>query len=111
MFTTRIFYDENRVSSLDGESVSPETAIDIEPQDEDSILMASHQEGPQEEHEQPPPHPEHHPEPQPQPEPQSQPQPRRSARIQAKNKPQDAVPPKVKTPAKSTSRKRAVRKK
>ena len=115
MFTTRIFYDENRVSSLDGESVSPEIPINNEPQDEDPILMASHQEGPQDEHEQPPPHPEPHPEhehePQPQPEPQSEPQPRRSARIKAKNKLQGAVPPNVKTPAKSTSRKRAARKK
>ena len=111
MFTTRIFYDENRVSSLDGESVSPEIPINNEPQDEDPIVMASHQEGPQDGHEQTPLHPEHEHEPQPHPEPQSEPQPRRSGRIKAKNKLQDAVPPKVKTSAKSTSRKRAARKK
>ena len=68
--------------------------------------MALHEEGSQEEHEQPPqPEPQFEPRPEPQPEPQL----RRSARIKAKK--QDAVPPKVKTLAKSTSRKRAVRKK
>ena len=109
MFTTRAFYIESRVSSL---AVSPEIPLndqpqDIEPQDEDSVMMALHEEGTQEEHEQPLPHPEPHLEPQPEPQPQL----RRSARIKAKVKPQDAVPPKVKTPAKSTSRKRAVRRK
>ena len=103
MFTTRTFYFESRVSSLGGESVSPGTPINAEPQDEDSIMMAAHEEARQEEHEKP--------QPEPQSEPQPDPQPRRSARIKAKNKSQDAVPPKVKTPAKSTSRKRAVRKK
>ena len=104
MFTTRSFYFESRVSSLGGESVSPEPQINNESQDEDSILMPLDEEGRQEEHEQPP-------QPEPRPEPQPQPEPRRSARIKAKNKSQDAVPPKVKTFAKSTSRKRAVRKK
>ena len=107
MFATGIFYNESRASSLDGESVSPGTLIKPEPQDEDSIPMALDEEGRQDEHEQPPLQPEL----QPEPEPQPQPQPRRSARIKAKSKLQDAVPPKVKTPAKSTSRKRAVRKK
>ena len=65
--------------------------------------MALHEEGRQEEHEQT------QPEPEPRPEPETEPQLRRSARIKAKK--QDVVPPKVKTPAKSTSRKRAVRKK
>ena len=110
MFSTRIFYHEGTVPI--GGSVSPGAPMDAEPQDEDSIPMALHQEG---HHEQPPPHPEPHPEPEPEPhpEPQLQPQPqlRRSARIKAKNKPQDAVLPKVKTLAKSTSRKRAIRKK
>ena len=87
-----------RVSSLNGEFVSPEYLINIEPQDEDPILMAMRQEGQQDGHKQPP-----------RPEPQPEPELRRSARIKAKK--QDAVPPKVKTPAKSTSRKRAVRKK
>ena len=80
---------------MHGESVSPGTLNNNEPQDEDSIPMTVHEEGRQEEHEQPQPEPE--------------PQLRRSARIKAKK--QDAVPPKVKAPAKSTSRKRAVRKK
>ena len=111
MFTACLFYLDSRVPSL---AVSPELPFssepqDIEPQDEGSILMALHEEATQEEHEQPPLHPEPHPEPQP--ETQPQPQLRRSARIKARNKPQDAIPPKVKTPAKSTSRKRAVRKK
>ena len=106
MFATRIFYNESRVSSLDGESVPPAPLIKFEPQDEDSILMALHEEGRQDEHERPP-----QPELQPEPEPEPQPEPRRSARIKAKNKLQDAIPLKVKTPAKSTSRKRAVRKK
>ena len=104
---TCIFYLESRVSRLDGESISPATLINNEPQDEGSILMALHEEGRRDEHDQPPPHPEPHPEPDPVPEPQL----RRSARIKAKNKPQDAVPVKVKTSTKSTSRKRAIRKK
>ena len=98
MFTTSAFYLESRVSSLAGESVPSGSPINNEPQDEDSILMALHQEGQQNEHEQPP-----------EPEPRPQPQPRRSARIKAKNKAQEAVPPEVKPPTKSTSRKRAVR--
>ena len=99
-FTTRTFYLESRVSSL---TVSPEPQINIEPQDDDSILMALHEEGSREEHERPP-------QPEPQSEPRASPQPepklRRSARIKAKKQ-----EPKVKTPGKSTSRKRAVRKK
>ena len=90
---------------MDIQPASPEVAIKTEPQDEDSILIAWHQEGIQDENEQP----EHEqPPPQPQPQPQPQPEPRRSARIKAMK---DAVPPKVKTPAISTGRKRAVRKK
>ena len=89
-------------AQVDIEPVSPVPSIKFEPQDEDSILMDLHQEGEQDQHEhyeqeQPPAHP--------------QLEPRRSARIKAMNKRQDAVPPKVKTPAKSTGRKRAARKK
>ena len=103
MFTTRSFYFESRVSSLGGESVSPEPQINNESQDEDSILMPLDEEGRQEEHEQPPqPEPQSEPRPEPQPEPQL----RRSARIKAKKQ-----EPKVTTPSRSTSRKRAVRKK
>jgi len=84
---------------VDMQPVSPIKTI---PQDEDSILIDLHQEAEQDqlEHhelEQPPVHP--------------QPEPRRSARIKAMNTRQGAVPAKVKTPAKSTGRKRAVRKK
>ena len=100
-FTTRTFYLESRVSSL---TVSPEISFTVEPQDEDSVMMALHEEGTQEEHEQPP---QLKPQPEPRPEPQPEPQLRRSARIKAKK----AVPPKVKTLTKPTSRKRAVRKK
>ena len=101
MFTTRTVYLGSMVSTL---AVPPEISINIEPQDtepqdEGSIPMALYEEGRQEEHEQPPPHPE--------PQPEPQPQLRRSVRIKAKK---DAVPPNAKTPAKSTSRKRAVRK-
>ena len=103
MFTTRTFYLESRVSSL---AVSPEIRFNFEPQDDDSILMALHEEGSQEEHEQPP---QLEPQFEPRSDPQPEPQLRRSARIKAKK--QDAIPPKVKAPAKSTSRKRAVRKK
>jgi len=101
MFTTRPPVLANTALQLDIQPASPEVPIKIEPQDEDSILIAWHQEGIQDENEQP----EHE---QPPPQPQPQPEPRRSARIKAM---QDAVPPKVKTPAKSTGRKRAVRKK
>ncbi len=99
MFTTRLPVLASTAPQVYIQPVSPETPIELEPQDEDSILTAWHQDGGQDgneehEHEQPPPQP--------------QPQPRRSARIKAM---QDAVPPKVKTPAKSTGRKRAVRKK
>ena len=96
MFTTRIPALASMASEaqVDIEFVSPVASIKIEPQDEGSILMDLHQEG---EHDQPPAHP--------------QPEPRRSARIKAMNKRQDAVPPKVKTSAKSTGRKRAARKK
>ena len=92
MFTTRI-------------PVLASTTLQIEPQDEDSIMIAPHQEGRLDgdeelEHKQ---HLAHM-----QPQPQPQPQPRRSARIKGMK---DAAPPKVKTPAKSTGRKRAVRKK
>ena len=100
MFTTRIPVLACAVSQaqVDMEPVSPENAMKLEPQ---SILIAWHQEGRQDgdeepEHEQRPAQPEPHPEP------------RRSARIKAMK---DAAPLKVKIPAKSTGRKRAVRKK
>ena len=109
MFATGILYNERRLSSPDAEPVSPVNLINTEPQDEDTIPMALDEEGRQDEHEQPPPQSEL--QPKLEPEPQPQPQPRRSARIKAKSKLQGTVPPKVKTPAKSTSRKRAVRKK
>src|SRR5258706_10254877 len=99
MFTTRVPFHASTSLQADIEPGSPGTLSKIGSQDEDSILIASHQEGRQDEHEQPPA------------QPQPQPQPRRSARIKAMNKRQDAIPPKVKTPAKSTGRKRAVRKK
>ena len=80
---------------------SPETPIKIEPHDEDSLLIASHQEGRQgvnegPEHEQCPA------------QPSPPPEPRRSARIKAMK---DAAPPKVNPPAKSTGLKRAVNQK
>ena len=101
MFTTRI---PALAPHVDMEPVSPEIPTIIQPQDEDSIPITWHQEGKRDgneehEHEQRPPQPE------------SQPEPRRSERIKAINKRQDALPPKVKTSAKSTGRKRAVRKK
>ena len=77
------------------------TKIQIEPQVEDSIMIASHQEGRLDGDEEPE-HEQHLAQLQP------QPQPRRSERIKAMK---DAPPPKVKTLAKSTGRKRAVRKK
>ena len=102
MFTTRISLLASAVSQaqVDMEPASPEIAMKLEPQAEDSILIAGHQGGQdgdeQPEHEQPPAQPE------------PRPEPRRSARIKAMKA---AAPPKVKTPAKSTGRKRAVRKK
>ena len=103
MFTTRIPVFASAVSQaqVDVEPVSPEKAMELEPQAEDSILIAWHQEGRQggdggPEHEQRPAQPEPHPEP------------RRSARIKAMKA---AAPPKVKTPAKSTGRKRVARRK
>jgi hypothetical protein len=95
MFTTRSPYLERSVSDLDRDIIRLGTPIKVEPPDEDVTLAFLRQEEREDEHEQPP----------------TQPEPRRSARIKAMNKPQDAVPPKVKTPTKSTSRKRAVRKK
>ena len=104
MFTTRIPLLASAVSQaqaqVDMEPVSPEKAMELEPQAEDSILIAWHQGGQdgdeEPEHEQPPAQPE------------PRPEPRRSARIKAMKA---AAPPKVKTPAKSTGRKRAIRKK
>jgi len=103
MFTTRSPSLERSVSDQDRESIRFGTPVKVEPQDEDLLLTSL----PQEEEESrrgqspsPPPA-----------LPLAQPEPRRSARIQARSNRQEAVPPKVKAPAKSTSRKRAVRKK
>ena len=101
MFTTRTPVFASTAPQVDIQPISPETVMEVEPQDEGSILIASHQKGRQDENEQPgheqrPAQPEPHPEP------------RRSARIKAMKA---SAPPKVKTPAKSTGRKRAVRKK
>ena len=101
MFTTRIPVLVNTVLQVNLQPVSPETPIKLEPQDEDSILIAWHEEGRQDGNEEP--EHEQHPA---QPQPQSQP--RRSARIKAMK---EAAPSKVKPPAKSTGRKRAFRKK
>ena len=90
MFTTRIPLFESTTPRL---SVPPK----IEHRDVVSIPIALHQEQSvheQYEHDQPPAQPQH--------------PPRRSARIRAMR---DAIPPKVKTQAKSTGRKRAIRKK
>ena len=101
MFTTRIPVLANTALQGDVQPASPASPIKIEPQDEDTILIASHQEGRQDGNEEP----EHEQRPA---QPPPQPEPRRSARIKAMK---DATPPKVKTPARSTGRKRAVRKK
>ena len=101
MFTTRIPVLASTAPQGYMGPVSPEIPIKLQPQDEDSNPIARHQEGKRDrneepEHEQGPPQPEH------------QPALRRSKRIKAMK---DAAPPKVKAPAKSTGRKRAVRKK
>jgi len=101
LFTTRIPDLASTALQVDVQPVSPDTPIIVEPHDEDSILIAGHQEGRQDGNEE-----LEYKQRSVQPEPQ--PEPRRSARIKAM---MDAVPPKVKTPAKSTGRKRAVRKK
>ena len=101
MFTTRIPVLASTAPQVDMEPVSPETPTKLEPQDVDSILIAWHQEGRQDENG----GPEHERSPA---QPRPQPEPRRSARIKAMKA---AAPPKAKTPAKSTGRKRAVRKK
>ena len=96
MLTTRIPVLASTVPQVYIEPVFPEILIKVEPQDEDPVLEGRQDVNGQHEHEQTPPQPE------------SQPEPRRSARIKAMK---DAAPPKVKTPAKSTGRKRAIRKK
>ena len=101
MFTTRIPVLADTALQVDVPPAPPESPIKIEPQDEDTILIIWNQEGRQDGNGEP----EHEQRPAQRP---PQPEPRRSARIKAIK---DAVPPKVKAPAKSTSRKRAVRKK
>ena len=101
MFTTRISVLASRAPQVDIEPVSPEAPIKLEPQDVDSILIAWHQDGRQDENE----GPIHKRRPA---QTQPHPEPRRSARIKAMK---DTAPPKVKTPARSTGRKRVARKK
>ena len=97
MFTDRIPVLASMASQA---QVYSPLAAELEPQDEDSILIAWHREGRQDGNEESE-HEEHPAQP-------AQPEPRRSARIKAMK---DGALPKVKIPAKLTGRKRAVRKK
>ena len=104
MITTRITVLASTGPQVDIEPVFPESPLILERQDEDYLLIARRQEGRQDENEEP----EHDQGP---PQPEPQPELRRSLRIKAIKAIKDAAPPKVKAPAKSTGRKRAVRKK